>query len=50
MRKVIALPLVLASFASIADSAPSGEIQPYPEFLAAYVLLKKAVKTLVALW
>lgn len=37
MRKVIALPLVLASFASIAGGTQSGEIQPYPEYLAAYV-------------
>lgn len=37
MRKVIALPLVLASFASIAGGALSSEVQPYPEYLAAYV-------------
>lgn len=37
MRKVIALPLVLASFTSIAQGTQSGEIQPYPDYLAAYV-------------
>lgn len=37
MRKAIALPLVLASFTSIAQGAQSGEIQPYPVYLAAYV-------------
>ncbi|MCL9670031.1 OB-fold putative lipoprotein [Citrobacter sp. MNAZ 1397] len=37
MRKVIALPLVLASFTSITQGAQSGEIQPYPDYLAAYV-------------
>ncbi|HGP3896162.1 OB-fold protein [Klebsiella pneumoniae] len=37
MRKIIALPLVFCSFASFADLAPTTDIQPYPEYLAAYV-------------
>jgi hypothetical protein len=37
MRKIITLPLVFCSFASFADAAPTTDIQPYPEYLAAYV-------------
>jgi hypothetical protein len=37
MRKFIALPLVFCSFASFANGAPLGDIQPYPDYLAAYV-------------
>lgn len=42
MKKLIALPLVFCAFSSVAGGAVSGEIQPYPDYLAAYV------KTLVA--
>lgn len=37
MRKIIALPLVFCSFASFADAAPTTDVQPYPEYLAAYI-------------
>ena len=37
MKKIIALPLVFCAFSSIAGGAISGEIQPYPDYLAAYV-------------
>ncbi|KJI60920.1 tRNA_anti-like family protein [Enterobacter asburiae] len=37
MRKIIALPLVLCSFTSSADVAPTTDVQPYPEYLAAYI-------------
>ncbi|MCK7399842.1 MULTISPECIES: OB-fold putative lipoprotein [Enterobacteriaceae] len=42
MKKIIVLPLLLCAFSSVASSAVSGEIQPYPDYLSAYV------KTLVA--
>ncbi|RDK90985.1 hypothetical protein [Enterobacillus tribolii] len=42
MRKIIALSLVFTSFASTAGGISSGEIQPYPDYLAAYI---KAVVT-----
>lgn len=42
MKKLIALPLVFCAFSSVAGGAVSGEIQPYSDYLAAYV------KTLVA--
>ncbi|HDU6133106.1 TPA: hypothetical protein RFX09_002915 [Klebsiella aerogenes] len=37
MKKIIALPLVFCSFASFADVAPTTDVQPYREYLAAYV-------------
>ncbi|WP_447745508.1 OB-fold protein [Enterobacter asburiae] len=37
MKKIIVLPLVFCVFSSVAGDAASGEIQPYPEYLAAYV-------------
>ncbi|CAH5562892.1 OB-fold putative lipoprotein [Enterobacter cloacae] len=37
MKKIIALPLVFCTFSSIAGGAVSSEIQPYPDYLAAYV-------------
>ncbi|PXW53897.1 putative nucleic acid binding protein [Grimontella sp. AG753] len=37
MRKFIALSLLTSSFTSIADNTLSSEIQPYPDYLAAYV-------------
>jgi hypothetical protein len=36
MIKTIGLSLVISSFASIAGNALSSEIQPYPDYLAAY--------------
>lgn len=37
MTKIIALPLVFCAFSSVASGAVSGEIQPYPDYLSAYV-------------
>lgn len=37
MKNIIALPLVFCAFSSVAGGAVSGEIQPYPDYLAAYV-------------
>ncbi|MDY1037880.1 hypothetical protein [Lelliottia sp. CFBP8978] len=37
MKKIIVLPLLLCAFSSVASGAVSGEIQPYPDYLAAYV-------------
>lgn len=37
MKKIIVLPLLLCSFSSVASGAVSGEIQPYPDYLSAYV-------------
>lgn len=37
MIRIIALPLLLCSFAFFADAVPTTNVQPYPEYLAAYV-------------
>ncbi|MEL4868622.1 hypothetical protein AAEU41_07180 [Pantoea agglomerans] len=37
MKKIIVLPLVFCVFSSVAGDAASGEIQPYPDYLSAYV-------------
>lgn len=37
MKNIIALPLLLCAFSSVAGGAVSGEIQPYPDYLATYV-------------
>lgn len=37
MKKIIVLPLVFCAFSSVAGGAVSGGIQPYPDYLAAYV-------------
>ena len=37
MKKNIALPLMFCAFSSVAGGAVSGEIQPYPDYLSAYV-------------
>ncbi len=37
MKKIIVLHLVLCTFSSVAGDAVSGEIQPYPDYLAGYV-------------
>lgn len=37
MKKIIVLPLLLCAFSSVASGAVSGEIQPYPDYLSAYV-------------
>lgn len=37
MKKITALPLLLCAFSSVASGAVSGEIQPYPDYLSAYV-------------
>ncbi|EKM5716596.1 hypothetical protein WIC93_21215 [Enterobacter cloacae] len=37
MKKIIGLSLVFCAFSSVASGAVSGEIQPYPDYLAAYV-------------
>ncbi|HAT2611340.1 TPA: hypothetical protein I8235_004385 [Kluyvera intermedia] len=37
MKKILALPLVFISFSSFADGVPPADVQPYPEYLAAYV-------------
>ena len=37
MKKIIGLSLVFCTFSSIAGGAVSSEIQPYPDYLAAYV-------------
>ena len=37
MRKIITLHLLFCSFASFADDVPTTNVQPYPEYLAAYV-------------
>jgi hypothetical protein len=37
MTKIIVLPLLLCAFSSVASEAVSGEIQPYPDYLSAYV-------------
>ena len=43
MKSIIALPLLLCAFSSVASGAVSGEIQAYPDYLSAYVkMLVKA--------
>lgn len=37
MKKIIGLSLAFCAFSSVAGDAASGEIQPYPEYLSAYV-------------
>lgn len=37
MKKIIGLSLVFCAFSSVASGAVSGEIQPYPDYLSAYV-------------
>ncbi|MHC9004255.1 OB-fold protein [Enterobacter adelaidei] len=37
MKKILALPLMFFSFSSFSEGVPSKDIQPYPEYLAAYV-------------
>lgn len=37
MKKILALPLVFFSCSSFSEGVPPGDIQPYPEYLAAYV-------------
>lgn len=37
MKKILALPLVFFSLSSFADGVPPADVQPYPEYLAAYV-------------
>lgn len=37
LKKILALPLVFFSFSSFADGVPPADVQPYPEYLAAYV-------------
>lgn len=37
MKKIIGLSLAFCAFSSVAGDAASGEIQPYPDYLSAYV-------------
>ncbi|MES3520805.1 hypothetical protein QDP74_07785 [Enterobacter asburiae] len=37
MKKIIGLSLAFCTFSSVAGDAASGEIQPYPDYLSAYV-------------
>lgn len=37
LKKILALPLMLFSFSSLSEGVPSTDVQPYPEYLAAYV-------------
>ena len=37
MKKIIGLSLAFCAFSAVAGDAASGEIQPYPEYLSAYV-------------
>lgn len=37
MKKIIGLSLAFSTFLSVSGGAASGEIQPYPDYLAAYV-------------
>lgn len=43
LKKILALPLMFFSFSSFSEGVPSTDVQPYPEYLAAYV------KTLITL-
>ena len=42
LKKILALPLMFFSFSSFSEGVSSTDVQPYPEYLAAYV------KTLIA--
>ncbi len=37
LKKILALPLIFFSFLSFADGVPPADVQPYPDYLAAYV-------------
>ncbi|WP_330985617.1 MULTISPECIES: hypothetical protein [Enterobacterales] len=37
MKKIIGLSLAFCTFSSVAGDAALGEIQPYPDYLSAYV-------------
>lgn len=37
LKKILALPLMFFSFSSLSEGVPSTDVQPYPEYLAAYV-------------
>lgn len=37
LKKILALPLMFFSFSSFADGVPPADVQPYPEYLTAYV-------------
>jgi len=37
LKKILALPLMFFSFSSFSEGVPSTDVQPYPEYLAAYV-------------
>lgn len=37
LKKILALPLMFFSFSSFSEGVPSTDVQPYPDYLAAYV-------------
>ena len=37
LKKILVLPLMFFSFSSFSEGVPSTDVQPYPDYLAAYV-------------